>query len=84
MSKFVAAQAGESPLPPGAKPDPNPHPREAAMEGAGNELNLYLKDWAVRHGLTLLEFLYLTAVPRFQQIQAHCLKEREARDRAVT
>ncbi len=65
-----------APLPPGAKPDPNPHPREVAMEAAAKELIAFLDPWVTRHFLTASEYLYLLAVPTHRQIQAMCLAER--------
>jgi hypothetical protein len=75
VSKFVKAQASE--LPPGAKPDPNDHPRDTVMESAGRELVAFLEPWVTRYSLTMSEYLYLLAVPMHQQIQAMCIHERE-------
>lgn len=66
-----------SPLPPGAKPDPNPHPREAVMETAGRELAASLNDWVKRYELTAVEYLYLLGVTSQWQIGALCLYERK-------
>jgi len=70
-----------TPLPPGAKPDPGAHPREAVMEAAGAELVAFLSEWAPRHKLTGMEYAYLLAVPTHRQLQALCIHEREHREK---
>jgi len=75
VSKFVAVQAAD--LPPGAKSDPNGHPRDTVMESAGRELVAFLEPWVTRYSLTMSEYLYLLAVPMHKQIQAMCIHERE-------
>lgn len=77
MSDADLTGIAPTPLPQGAKPDPNPHPREAVMETAGRELIALLNEWVDRNKLTAVEYLYLLAVPTHRQIQALCLHERE-------
>lgn len=66
-----------TPLPPGAKPDPAPHPREAVMETAGRELAVWLNEWVKRYELTAIEYLYLLGVTSQWQIRTLCLSERK-------
>ncbi len=72
----ILAPLRDQPRTPGP---PKPHPRDAEMQEAGEELYAMTHEWAVKHRLTTTEYLYLLAVLQRGQLQAACLAQREMR-----
>jgi hypothetical protein len=56
---------------------PPPHPRDAAIRAAVDELLPFVADWKGRHGLSPYEFLFILHTLSSKTVQALCLAERE-------
>ncbi len=72
--------AESAPLPPNAKPDPNGHPRDTAVETAVAELLSFMGEWVKRHGLTAMEYIFITSNLTVRQARQLCLHERTVAD----
>lgn len=66
-----------------AKPDPQPHPRDLAVEAAAAELIPFVNDLIGRHRLTAFEYLYIVNNLSVRQTQRLCKSERDALDAAA-